>query len=238
MDYSKVNNWEAIKGYCSQEKALTLLAYLEEILKINEQINLTSIRDFQKACLLHLEDSLVACKEISKAKTGNYCDIGCGGGYPGVPLGVASGRPTTLVDSRAKKIKAVMQAIHKSKVDTFASFEGKAARIEEFAISHRGEFSVVTARALSSLPSLLELASPLLEIGGAFVALKSEIDAEEETWGKNLAPKLGLALTNKRLHTLTDGETKRVIYTFEKVSETKIKIPRRVGLAQKQPLKS
>ena len=95
----------------------------------------------------------------------------------------------------------------------------------------------MTARALSSLPSLLELASPLLKVGGSFIALKSEIDADEEEWGKELAPNLGLKLSNKRKLKLSDNETQRVIFTFTKADESKLKLPRRIGLAQKQPLK-
>ena len=231
-----VNNYDAIKGFCGEAKANALLEYLQEILAINEHINLTSIRDFQTGCLLHLEDSLVALPEVMAAMSGKYADVGCGGGFPGVPLGVASGRNTTLVDSRAKKVKVVVQAIEETGVNNFAEFEGVPSRIEDFGSEHKGEFAVVTARALSALPSLLELATPLLKTGGSFVALKSEIDAEEEEWGKALAPKLGLELANKRKLTLTDGETKRVIFTFKKVGKAKVKLPRKVGMAQKNPL--
>ena len=231
-----VNNYDAIKGFCGEEKANALLEYLQEILAINEHINLTSIRDFQAGCLLHLEDSLVALPELMAAMGGKYTDVGCGGGFPGVPLGVASGRNTTLVDSRAKKVKVVMEAIEKTGVNKFAEFEGVPARIEDFGCDNKGEFAVVTARALSALPSLLELVSPLLKTGGSFVALKSEIDAQEEEWGTVLAPKLGLELANKRKLTLTDGGTKRVIFTFKKVGKAKVKLPRKVGMAQKNPI--
>ena len=221
---------------CEKERLETLVAYLREILTINEHLNLTSIKNFDDACLLHLEDSLVAVSQIMAAIDGGMCDIGSGGGFPGVPLGVATGRKTTLVDSRAKKIKAVIQAVHASHADDIAKFEGVAARIEDFGRERRGKFAVVTARALSSLPSLLELASPLLKIEGSFVALKSEIESEEEVWGLRLAPKLGFELINKCPLTLSDGETKRIIYTFQKVHESKVKLPRKMGMAQKQPL--
>ena len=236
MVVTNVNNYVAISEVCGEEKAEVLAAYLQEILTINQHINLTSIRDFSEGFLLHLEDSLSALPEIMQAEQGEYADVGCGGGFPGVPLGVASGRKTALVDSRAKKVKAVMQAICSAKANKFAEFEGVATRIEDFGRERKGEFAVVTARALSSLPSLLELAAPLLQMGGSFVALKSEISAEEDEWGEKLAPKLGLALANKRKLTLTDGETRRVIYTFNKVGEPKLKLPRKVGMAQKNPL--
>ena len=238
MICENVKNRDSLLQFCDEQKLETLVAYLREILTINEHLNLTSIKNFDDACLLHLEDSLVAVSQIMAAIDGGMCDIGSGGGFPGVPLGVATGRRTTLVDSRAKKIKAVMQTVHASHADDFAEFEGVAERIEDFGRERRGKFAVVTARALSSLPSLFELASPLLKIEGSFVALKSEIESEEEDWGLRLAPKLGFELVNKCPLTLSDGETKRVIYTFQRTHESAVKLPRKVGLAQKQPLKA
>ena len=236
MICENVKNRDSLLQFCDEQKLETLVAYLREILTINEHLNLTSIKNFDDACLLHLEDSLVAVSQIMAAIDGGMCDIGSGGGFPGVPLGVATGRRTTLVDSRAKKIKAVIQAVHASHADDIAKFEGVAARIEDFERERRGKFAVVTARALSSLPSLLELSSPLLKIEGSFVSLKSEIESEEEDWGLRLAPKLGFELVNKCPLTLSDGATKRVIYTFQKVHESKVKLPRKMGMAHKQPL--
>ena len=237
MDEIIANNFEELCRYASENCVHSLVSYLNEILEINEHINLTSITDFQEACLLHLEDSLAALPDVDAAAEGRYCDIGCGGGFPGVVLGAASGRETHLVDSRAKKVKVVLKAIQKSDVDDFATFKGYAERIEDFSAKHRGQYAVVTARALSSLPSLLELATPLLAKGGTFVALKSKIDVEEEEWGMSLLDTLGLELANKRELVLSDGATHRVIFSFKKTGKCKVKLPRRVSLAQKSPLK-
>lgn len=221
----------------SCEKQEILERYLDEILKINEQINLTSITDLDEARLLHLEDSLTALPEIEAAPDGEYCDMGCGGGFPGVPLAVASGRKTTLIDSRNKKIEAVKQAISKAGCDKFADFYCKAARVEDFAKEQARRFSVVSARALSSLPTLLELASPLLKTGGHLVCLKGQVDEEELAWAKSIEKKCGMAFLSEREFLLSDNETHRVIYVFEKVGEPSVKLPRRVGMAQKKPLK-
>ena len=236
MKKQNVNNYGVLENLCGAEKTDALLSYLSEILKINEKINLTSITDFQKACLLHLEDSLVALPEVTSAIEGSYCDMGCGGGFPGVVLGVASERETWLVDSREKKVKAVKSCIEGSRASKFSKFICRGERIEDFSIAHTSQFAVVSARALSSLPSLLELASPLLKVGGTFVALKSQIDSGEEEQGLNVAPKLGFELETKRLLALSDGETNRSIYSFVKTKNSNIKLPRRVGLAQKKPL--
>ena len=97
MTSKNVNNVDAITQICGTEKVEALFDFLREILAINEHLNLTSIRDFSQACLLHLEDSLTAMPEVMDANEGRYADIGCGGGFPGVPLGVASERKTVLV---------------------------------------------------------------------------------------------------------------------------------------------
>ena len=223
--------------YCTPDESGALIDYLTEILKINESINLTSIRDFDEAMLLHLEDSLTAKGEIDEAIEGPYLDMGCGGGFPGVPLGVVTRRKTTLIDSRAKKIRAVEDAISKSGVDKFAKFDACAGRIEEFSLKHRGEFSVVTARALSSLTSIMELASPLLKIGGSLVCLKAKIEDDEIVAAREISDILGYTDIKTREFFLSDTSTFRTLITLKKVNKTRLKLPRRTGLAQKSPLR-
>lgn len=248
--YCEPNNFQTIVDAIGTHKGYCAISYLGKILAINEHINLTSITDYDEASLLHLEDSISALPEMNAAPAGKYCDLGCGGGFPGVILGLASERETHLVDSRAKKIKVIMDILYPPKDDliietttndsaeiqSYTTFKGFAERIEDFTAKHRGEYAVVTARALSSLPSLLELATPLLKKGGVFIALKSQIDAEEEEWGMSLLDMLGLSLESKREFTLSNGETKRAIYAFKKTGKCKIKLPRKVSMAQKHPL--
>ncbi len=214
-----------------------MLDYLKRILEINEYINLTSIRDFDRAVMLHLEDSLSALPELEKAKCGKYADIGCGGGFPGVPLCLATKRHTTLVDSKAKKINAVRQAIEAS-VGTLEKFSFEASRIEDFALTHKGEFAVITARALSSLPSIMELASPLLQRGGTLIAMKANIDKAELQSAREVTSMLGFSELKMRSFLLSDSRTHRTIITFEKIDKPSIKLPRKVGLAQNSPLGS
>lgn len=207
--------------------------YLQRIIDV-KTCNLTSIKDLNKAKVLHLEDSLSALSELENAPDGPYADIGSGGGFPGVPLGIATGRQTLLVDSVKKKMDAV-QAILKD-LD-IRNIEVSSSRIEELSIDHNHEFSVITARALSSLPTLLELASPLLAINGQLISLKSHVSEDELQWAEALKDKLGMELISKRDFYLSDGQTFRSILTFQKTREAAIKLPRKVGIAQKRPLK-
>ncbi len=205
--------------------------YLNKVLEINQYLNLTRVTDYDQALLLHLEDSLSVLEEINKAPEGLYGDLGSGGGFPGVPLAMVTQRPTILIDSVKKKIKAIeniLDVVYQS--DLITTYAG---RIEELALEKPEMFSVLTARALTNLPSLLELASPLLKQGGQLIALKSKEESEFDN--QALEKKLGMKKVSKRDYYLSDGETFRTVYVFEKVSKPEVKLPRRVGMAQKKP---
>lgn len=207
--------------------------YLEVLLKVNESINLTRITDESDARLLHIEDSLAGLEELNDAPEGLYGDLGSGGGFPGVPLALASGRETVLIDSIQKKMRAVQGILDGMGLNKQITTYG--GRIEDLSNERHERFSVLTARALAPLPSLLELASPLLRVGGELICYKAPLEDELED-ALRIQEKLGFELVKKREFLLSDKETNRCILVFRKVKEPSIKLPRRVGLAQKKPL--
>ncbi|WP_165253446.1 16S rRNA (guanine(527)-N(7))-methyltransferase RsmG [Adlercreutzia sp. ZJ304] len=207
--------------------------YLRSVLLINNKINLTNIRNFEEAKLLHIEDSLAVIKELNEAPKGLYGDMGSGGGFPGVPLGIISGRNTILIDSVKKKMAAINQILNDLGLSEHISVCDQ--RIEELSLEKKEEFSVLTARALSNLSSLLELASPLLKIGGRLICLKSHTDEELKS-AKQIKKETGMSFLSKRSYILSDDKTYRECIVFEKVTQPAIQLPRRVGLAQKKPL--
>ena len=209
--------------------------YLDEIIETNTRINLTRITDKQEGRLLHLEDSLAVLEEMNEAPEGVYGDLGTGGGFPGVPLGVITGRETILIDSVKKKITAIEDILEKLGLsENSSTYSG---RIEELAQEKPGGFSVLTARALSSLPSLIELASPLLCEDGYLICLKANIEISEIEAAQAIEDKVGMRLIKDREYDLSDHETHRRVFVFEKYKEPSINLPRRVGMAQKRPLK-
>lgn len=209
--------------------------YLEEVLSTNERINLTRITELNEARLLHVEDSLSVLNELEDAPVGLYGDLGSGGGFPGVPLAIKSGRQTVLIDSVKKKMAAVGEIL--DRMDLSVQISTYDGRIEELACERPGAFAVVTARALSSLDSLVELASPLLEDHGQLICLKAQVDEEEIERALAIEEMTGMELLGKRDFYLSDGETFRTVLVFEKVHEPGVTLPRRVGMAQKRPLK-
>lgn len=208
--------------------------YLELILEVNKTLNLTRIEDSQEARLLHIEDSLSGSKELEVAPDGLYGDLGSGGGFPGVPLAIASGRQTLLVDSVKKKMAAVASVI--DELGLSAQIGTYNGRIEDLAIDQPEQFSALTARALSRVSVLMELASPLLKNGGHLICYKAQLSDEELDHALSLQKYLGMKLVSDRSFFLSDNETARRIVVFEKYRDAGLKLPRRVGLAQKKPL--
>lgn len=219
----------------SEQSEVLCRRYLDSILKANETTNLTRITNEDQAILLHIEDSLVGLPEVKEAPGGLYGDLGSGGGFPGVPLALATGRETILVDSVKKKM-AIVQSIL-DELGLSQQVVTSSERIEDLPVDYEERFAVLTARALSRLVSLIELASPLLFKGGRLVCYKAQVTSEELEEAKAVQDLVGMKLISQREALLSDGETKRTILVFEKVARPRIKLPRRVGLAQKQPLK-
>lgn len=215
----------------SEQKAL-LDKHLDLVLRKNEQLNLTTITNKEDAKVLHIEDSLASLPEL-KNITGQIVDMGSGAGYPGIPIAIATGLKTTLVETLRKKADCLESFIQELNIEAQVSVSNK--RTEELAVERPNFYSVATARALSSLPSLLELASPLLKINGLLICYKG-IDIEDElNIALNVSNKLGFMLISNREYSLRDYKTKHRIVVFEKVKEPDVKLPRKLGFAQKKP---
>lgn len=220
----------------AEDQTMSLMQrYLDSILEANKVTNLTRITDGEQARLLHIEDSLVGLPEVNEAPTGLYGDLGSGGGFPGFPLALATGRKTLLVDSVKKKMAIVQSALDDLSLSEQISTSSE--RIEDLPLEYKEKFAVLTARALSKLVSLIELASPLLKKGGRLVCYKAQLSSEELEEALAVQDLVGMKMISQREICLSDGETTRTIVVFEKIGKSRIKLPRRIGLAQKQPLR-
>lgn len=220
----------------AEDQTMSLMQrYLDSILEANKVTNLTRITDGEQARLLHIEDSLVGLPEVNEAPTGLYGDLGSGGGFPGVPLALATGRKTLLVDSVKKKMAIVQSALDDLSLSEQISTSSE--RIEDLPLEYKEKFAVLTARALSKLVSLIELASPLLKNGGRLVCYKAQLSSEELEEALAVQDLVGMKMISQREICLSDGETTRTIVVFEKIGKSRIRLPRRIGLAQKQPLR-
>ena len=145
---------------------------LDELERWNRRVNLTAVRDREQMQVLHIADSLAAQPLLEGRR---ILDVGTGPGFPGLPLALAEpDREFTLLDSNNKKIRFVEHAAAMLGLDNVTAVQ---ARAEDYAPGHR--FDTVIARALASLPRLVELAGHHVGEGGVFVALKGRYPAGE-----------------------------------------------------------
>lgn len=218
-----------------QPELRCLVEYVVGVEEANARLNLTRITGIESALRLHVVDSLLALPEVQEAPAGALLDLGSGAGFPGVPLGVASHRSTVLLDSVGKKAAAVHEIVAAMGLDTQIQVRGE--RAETLALKDAQAFAVVTARAVAQLPSLVELAAPLLAPNaGRLIALKGVPDAEELERGRTAARLCGLREVSIRRAAIPEGSEARTIIAYERYSAPRVKLPRRMGLAQHSPL--
>jgi len=154
-----------------------LLDYLALLVRWNRTYNLTAVRDPREMVDKHLLDSLAMHAHIDAIASagGALADLGTGAGLPGIPLAIAKpGLRVTLVESNGKKARFMREAIRRLGLSDVRVAE---SRIE--ALDEPGAFDAITARALATLPLIVELGGHLLKPGGRLLAMKGVHPADE-----------------------------------------------------------
>jgi 16S rRNA (guanine527-N7)-methyltransferase len=145
----------------STQQTGQVVAYLELLLRWNEKINLTSIRDPADCVRRHFGESLYLgrCVELG----GKLLDIGSGAGFPGLCLKILFPElAVTLLEPVASKRGFLKEA---ARVCEIRGVEVRRERLEEFEGS-AGAYDSATARAVGNFPELIPLASCCLRPGG------------------------------------------------------------------------
>jgi len=154
-----------------------LLAYLALLARWNQTYNLTAVRDPHEMVGKHLLDSLAMHPFVDAlaARGGSLADLGTGPGLPGIPLAIVKpGLKVTLVESNGKKARFLREAVRQLGLKDVRVAE---ARIE--AVAEPGAYDAITARALATLPLILELGGHLLKPDGVLLAMKGVYPADE-----------------------------------------------------------
>jgi len=212
-----------------------LLRHIELLIEINKSLNLTRITSIDDALILHILDSLLPLKVCDgfTSSSKNYIDIGTGGGFPGLPLAIMSNNKTLLVDSIGKKINAVQSMINKIGLEE--KVKAEKLRAEEIPNIYKQKFDFVTFRAVAKTNILLEYAEPFLASQGTLIVMKANVDEIELQDASQAAKIFGYENVSRETFELPNDFGHREILLYKKATRSKIKLPRKPGMAKTNP---
>ena len=214
----------------SEQTCRTLCDFGNAVVEQNKVMNLTAITEPEAVAKLHLLDSVSILKCVNLAGK-RLIDVGCGAGFPGVPLKIACPEvELTLLDSLGKRMNWLAATLPALGLEA----QYITARAEEAAANARESYDFASSRAVARLNVLLELTAPFVKVGGAVLAMKGSAAAEELEEAKNAISKLGLKLESVH-HFPVDGADHAVI-VLRKVKPTPAQYPRRYAKIKQFPL--
>ena len=223
----------ASRGISCNEKQLNLLwDFMRHVLETNEKFNLTAIKDEESFVEKMLFDSALILNN-QRFEGIDILDIGAGAGFPSVVISILS--PETHVialDATAKKVNFIKEYAEKNKLN----LSTVCARAEEYAQQNREKYMVVTARAVASLRVLVEIAMPLLKVGGVLIAMKGPGFEEEIDEARCALNKLKCKVEYIYEDQLPESKETRSFVYVRKVDETPKKYPRTFGEIKNRPL--
>lgn len=210
----------------------TFCAFGSALVEKNQVMNLTAITEPEQVARLHFLDC-IALLGAANFYGKTVIDVGCGAGFPGVPLKIAEPSiDLTLLDSLKKR----MDWLESTLPDLGIEAQCVAARAEEYALEHREQYDIAVSRAVARLTMLAELCLPLVRVGGHFVAMKSADSDEELSQAARAIATLGGKVTRIWDYPVpgTDAVHRAVVIT--KVKATPKPYPRRFAKIKQQPL--
>lgn len=220
-------------GVSLDDMALDRFELLEQrLVRWNNHINLTAITEPDEIVIKHFVDSLSIFSAVDLPRGASVIDVGCGAGFPGLPLLIA--RPDldlTFLDSVGKKLSFIKEVMRYNGL--MGDVVHDRAENIGLSIKYRESFDFAVTRAVAPLNMLAEYCLPLVKVGGMYVSMKGA-DNEVEL-GKNAIEKLGGKIENIVSLELPTGD-KRNLILIRKISQTSIKYPRKSKKISSKPL--
>ncbi len=213
-----------------------LLSFEERLLKTNQVMNLTAITDPQEMMKKHYWDSIYPLSKGIFPENATVIDVGCGGGFPSMPLKIA--RPDlqmTLLDSLQKRLTFLdgcIEALPLAKMKTHHARAEDGGRDPKL----RQQYDIAVSRAVAELSKLCEYCLPLVKVGGALIAYKGATADEELARAKNAIGTLGAKVEQVYHYTLPGEEDKRAILVLRKIKDTPKIYPRSPKQIKDKPL--
>lgn len=210
--------------------------YEAELLEWNAKFNLTAIRDPQGIRVKHFLDSLSCVLAFGEKPPTSLIDVGTGAGFPGIPLKILyPALRLTLVESVGKKAGFCQHMVETLGLDQVTVLTARAEEVGQMP-KQREVYDVAVARAVASLPVLVELLLPLVRVGGMAIAQKGESGPAEAQASERALRLLGGRLRHLISVTLPGVADERYLVVVDKSAATPPAYPRRVGVPNKTPL--
>lgn len=158
------------------DRKIKFQKYIQYFLEENSKLNLISKNDEKYLYEKHICDSLALMLFFEKyiQPKGSLLDIGCGGGFPCIPLAIEY--PDLKIvgaDSIQKKINAIQYIANELNLNNISFICNRVENIKD------KKFDIIVSRAVGTLDKIINYALPLLDKNGFFVAYKSKKVQEE-----------------------------------------------------------
>ncbi|MGN0194116.1 MAG: 16S rRNA (guanine(527)-N(7))-methyltransferase RsmG [Pseudoramibacter sp.] len=217
----------------TEEQCRLFFDFMNAMKAANQRVNLTRIVDKKAFIEKHLLDAITCPLKDSEKQ---ILDLGSGGGIPGVPLAIYyPDKNFTLIDSTAKKMKAVAEIAETIGLKNVTCVAGRAEALGKQS-EYREKYDAVCARAVAAFNILDELCAPFLKVGGTFYAWKGQQAEEEIAAAKSGPQKLGLGSPHTAQNLMLKSAAFHVIIQCDKIANTPQKYPRNYGRIVKKPL--
>ena len=211
--------------------------YYEMLVEKNKVMNLTAITEWDEVIDKHFIDSISLIKACDLSGEKYVLDLGCGAGFPGIPLKIAfPNLKMVLLDSLNKRILFLKDVIETLGLENIDALHGRA---EDYARKpeYREQFDYCVSRAVANLTTLSEYCIPYVKEGGSFISYKSGKVKEEVKEVKTALFLLGGKMDEMVTFELPETDMERIFVKIKKEKKTPKKYPRKAGLPGKEPLK-
>lgn len=211
--------------------------YYDYLMQENAKYNLTNITNIDEVKAKHFDDSYMLGKCFDLTGDISICDVGSGAGFPSIALKIKYPNIKVVIIEAMKKrcifLESLVKLLDLKDVKIIC---GRAEDLKDMCEA----FDIVTARAVASLPVLLEVCSQFCKVGGYFAPFKGSNYQEEIDASNDAAKELNYQLEDIYKYQLTgiDGTDcgNRVIIKYKKIESTNLKYPRSFGQIKKKTL--
>lgn len=203
--------------------------------EVNQSLNLTALTAPEEIALLHFYDSLSLLQTGLFDVEKSVLDVGCGGGFPSLPLAACTPCHVTANDATAKKLRFVEETAQYAGISNLSTLCGRAEELGREKL-YREQYDIVVSRGVARLNILCEWCMPFCSVGGSFVAMKGRNGKDELAEAENAIRTLGGELAEVREIPIPVFDRVHTLIVIQKTAPTDDTYPRSNGRIQKKPL--